>query len=217
MPEFRSRRAHPRCSVNAKADTVIGQVTAFRALALVGVTGLALAASACGGSSGANVAQVGTTSGASHPRAHDPQAFSACMRSHGVPSFPDPGADGTIHVPSTIDDGSPIVRAAYRACRNLAPSEGSVTGQGPTMSQAQLLAFAKCMRSHGVPQFPDPQVVNGHINMPLTAGQIDPSSPIVTAATAACGSKLGPAGLRGAERLVSPLGKGPAGKGAKGK
>jgi hypothetical protein len=86
------------------------------------------------------------------------------------------------------------------------------------MSQDQLLAFAKCMRSHGVPQFPDPQVVNGHINMHLPAGQIDPRSPIVTAAMAACRGKLGPVGLRGAEKLVNPpLGKGPAGKGAKGK
>jgi hypothetical protein len=190
----------------------------FRALALVGVTGLTLAASACGGSSGAKVAQVGTTSGANGSGSHDPRAFSACMRSHGVPGFPDPGADGTIHVPSTIDDGSPIVRAAYRACRNLAPSESSLTGQGDVMRQDQLLAFAKCMRSHGVPAFPDPQVVNGHINMHLTAGQIDPRSPVVTAAIAACRSTLGPAGLRGAEKLVnSPLGKGPAGKGGKGK
>jgi hypothetical protein len=176
---------------------------------------LALFAAGCGGSSSAKVAQVGTTSAA---KSATPARFSACMRSHGVPSFPDPGADGTIQVPSTIDDGSPIVRGAYRACHSLAPSEGSITGQGPTMSQAQLLAFAKCMRSHDVPAFPDPQVVNGHINMHLTAGQIDPRSPVVTAAMAACRSKLGPAGQRGAERLANPpLGKGPAGKGGKGK
>jgi hypothetical protein len=187
----------------------------FRALALVGVAGLTLAASACGGSSGAKVAQVGTTS-ANRPRAHDPQAYSACMRRHGVPTFPDPDSSGTIHIPESIDR-LPTAQAAYHACHNLAPSEGSVTGQGPTMSQAQLLAFAKCMRSHGVPKFPDPQVVNGHINMPLTAGQIDPSSPVVTAAIAACRSTLGPAGLRGAERLVSPAGRGPAGKGGKAK
>ena len=216
MPEFRSSRAHPRCSANAEADTLIGQVTAFRALALVGVAGLTLAVSACG-SSGAKVAQVGTSSGANRSRPHDSQAFSACMRSHGVPTFPDPDSSGTIQVPSSIDDRVPPVRAAYRACRNLAPSEGSLTGQGDVMHQDQLLAFAKCMRSHGVPQFPDPQVVNGHINMHLTAGQIDPSSPTVTAAMAACRSKLGPAGQRGAEKLISPLGKGPAGKGAKGK
>jgi hypothetical protein len=176
---------------------------------------LSLLAAGCGGSSGEKVAQVGTTSAG---KSATPARFTSCMRSHGVPSFPDPGADGMIQVPSTIDDGSPIVRAAYRACHSLAPSESSITGQGDTMSQDQLLAFAKCMRSHGVPKFPDPQVVNGHINMHVTAGQIDPRSPTVTAATAACRGKLGPAGLRGAEKLVNgPLGTGPAGKGGKGK
>jgi hypothetical protein len=189
-----------------------------RALVLVGVAGLTLAVSACGGSSGAKVAQVGTTNGANRPRPHDPQAFSACMRSHGVPTFPDPDSSGTIHVPESIDDRVPTVRAAYRACHSLAPSESSITGQGGTMSQAQLLAFAKCIRSHGVPKFPDPQAVNGHIRFPDVANRIDPNSPVVTAAVAACRSKLGPAGQRGAEKLVNgPLGQGPAGKGGKGK
>jgi hypothetical protein len=217
MPEFRSRRAHPRCSVYAKAGTVIGQATAFRALALVGVAGLALAASACGGSSGAKVAQVGTTS-ANQPRAHDPQAFSACMRSHGVPTFPDPDSSGTIQVPESIDDRVPTVRAAYRACRSLAPSEGSITGQGDVLTQGQLLAFAHCMRSHGVPAFPDPQVVSGHIRLHVTPGQIDPSSPIVTAAIAACRSTLGAKSSSGAEKLLHGAANRPAGgKGGKGK
>jgi hypothetical protein len=217
MPELRSRRAHPRYSLNAEADAVIGQVTAFRALVLVGVTGLALTASACGGSSGAEVAQVGTT-GANHPHAHDPQAFSACMRSHGVPAFPDPDSSGTIHVPESVDDRLPTVRAAYRACRNLAPSQGSITGQGNVMRQDQLLAFARCMRSHRVPNFPDPQVVNGHIADMHAAGQIDPSSPIVTAAMAACRSTLGASSAAGAEKLVQGAASRPPGaKGGKGK
>jgi hypothetical protein len=183
---------------------------------VVGVTGLTLAASACGGSSAAKVAQVGTTS-ANHPRAHSPQAFSACMRSHGVPTFPDPDSSGTIHVPSSIDD-LPTAKAAYRACHSLAPSEGSLTGQGDVMQQNQLLAFAKCMRSHGVPAFPDPQVVNGHIADMHAAGQIDPNSPIVTAAIAACRSTLGANAAGGAEKLVQAAAGPPAGgKGGKGK
>jgi hypothetical protein len=190
----------------------------FRALALVGVSGLTLAASACGGSSGAKVAHVGTTEGANHPHAHDPQAFSACMRSHGVPTFPDPDSSGTIHVPSSIDDRVPAVRAAYRACRSLAPSEGSITGQGDVLRQDQLLAFARCMRSHRVPNFPDPQVVNGHIAPMHAAGQIDPNSPIVTAAMAACRSTLGANSAAAAEKLVQGAASSPpGGKGGKGK
>jgi hypothetical protein len=197
--------------VAARAHTV-------RALVLAGVTGLTLAASACGSSSGAKVAQVGTTGGANHPRPHGPQAFSACMRSHGVPTFPDPDSSGTIQIPSSIDDRLPTVRAAYRACRSLAPSEGSITGQGDVLAQDRLLAFAKCMRSHGVPAFPDPQVVNGHLRTGATHGQIDPSSPIVTAAIAACRSTLGANSARGAEKVVQGAANHPAGgKGGKGK
>jgi hypothetical protein len=187
----------------------------LRGLALAAALGLTMAAAACGSSSGAKVAQVGTKS-AKQP--HDPQAYSACMRAHGVPSFPDPDSSGLIHIPSTINDQLPTVRTAYHACRSLAPSENSITGQGPVMQQDQLLAFAKCMRSHGVPAFPDPQVVNGHINFPHAAGQIDPSSPVVTAAMAACRSKLGGV-ARGAEKLLqAATGQFPGGPpGGKGK
>jgi hypothetical protein len=190
----------------------------FRALALVGMTGLTLAASACGGSSAGKVAQVGTVAGTNGSDSRDPVAWSACMRSHGVPTFPDPDSSGRIQIPSSIDDRLPTVRAAYRACRNLAPSESSLTGQGDTLQQDRLLAFAKCMRSHGVPNFPDPQVVNGHIRIHVTAGQIDPSSPIVTAAMATCRSTLGANSARGAEKLVQgAAGRPTGGKGGKGK
>jgi hypothetical protein len=188
-----------------------------RAAVTVVAVALTLVAAGCGGSSGAKVAQVGTSSGAngsgssSGSGSRDPQAFSACMRAHGVANFPDPGADGTIQIPSTIDDRLPTVRAAYRACRSLAPS--SLTGQGDVMHQDQLLAFATCMRSHGVPSFPDPQVANGHINMSATAQHFDPNSPIATAAMAACRSKLGKSPGRGAEKLVQGAALGTGGKG----
>jgi hypothetical protein len=205
------RRATARASDGPMA-IVAGRAHAVRAFALVGVSGLTLAASACGGSSASKVAQVGTTGGANHPRLQGPQAFSVCMRSHGVPTFPDPDSSGTIQVPSSIDDRLPTVRAAYRACRSLAPSGGSLTGQGPVMQQDQLLAFAKCMRSHGVPNFPDPQIVNGTLDIGATHGQIDLSSPIVTAAMAACRSTLGANSARGAEKVVQAAAKGGKGK-----
>jgi hypothetical protein len=171
------------------------------------LAGLTLVAGGCGGSSGAKVAHVGTTSGANGPRSSsasdpgDPRAFSACMRSHGVPSFPDPDSSGRIHISSTIDERSPTVRAAYRACRSLAPSS-LTNGNVPQQAQDQLLAFANCMRSHGVPAFPDPQVENGGIKISVKPGQIEPNSPVVTAATAACRSKLGGESSARAEKLV---------------
>jgi hypothetical protein len=169
-------------------------------LAIVGAVGLSLLVSACGGGgSGANVARIGTKN-VTQP--HAPQAYSACMRAHGVPSFPDPDSSGVIHIPTTIDDQVATVRAAYHACRSLAPSESAITGQGPVMQQNQLLAFAKCMRSHGIPTFPDPQTANGHLNFENTHDQFDPHSPIVTAAMAACRNTLGANSARGAEKIV---------------
>jgi hypothetical protein len=86
------------------------------------------------------------------------------------------------------------------------------------MRQDQLLAFAKCMRAHRVPNFPDPQVVNGHIADMHAAGQIDPSSPIVTVAIAACRSTLGANSAGGAEKLVQgAASRPPGGEGGKDK
>jgi hypothetical protein len=63
-----------------------------------------------------------------------------------------------------------------------------------------MLAFAKCMRSHGVPAFPDPQVESSGTQLQLNSGQIDPNSPIVKAAIAACRSTYA-----GAQKLINGL------------
>ena len=49
--------------------------------------------------------------------------FSQCVRSHGVPNFPDPGSDGRIPDPATvgINQGSPKFEAANQACRAYRP------------------------------------------------------------------------------------------------
>jgi hypothetical protein len=78
------------------------------------------------------------------------------------------------------------------------------------LTQDRLLAFARCIRSHRVPNFPDPQVVNGHIADMHAAGQTDPSSPIVTAAIAACRSTLGANSGAGVQKLVQRRSEPPA-------
>jgi hypothetical protein len=158
------------------------------ALAIASVAGLSLLASACSGSSGASPG----SSNVSRPG--DPMAYAACMRSHGVPDFPDPPSNNIIQRPSRTDLRSPIFQAAYRACRSLNPSGGSMPPQQEAQVQRQMLAFARCMRSHGVPAFPDP---NNHGGFRVTTGQIDPNSPIVSAAAAACRSTLGANGASG--------------------
>jgi hypothetical protein len=151
-------------SYNGLMAIVAVRARTVRALALVGVTGLTLAASACGGSTGGSVAQLSTTSGANGPHSRDPQTYSACMRSHGVPTFPDPGSTGQIRLDprklaeSGIDVDSPRFKRAARACLRLQPKGAGSTARQPTSAQQQaMLRFARCMRSHGVPNFPDPQ------------------------------------------------------------
>jgi hypothetical protein len=52
-----------------------------------------------------------------------PLAFSHCMRSNGVPNFPDPDSSGRIPDPATvgINQGSPTFQAANQACGKYRP------------------------------------------------------------------------------------------------
>jgi hypothetical protein len=187
------------------ADTAEGgssrlERAALRALALAGVFVLSLLAAACGGSSGAKVAQTGTTTGPKPSGASaDPNAYSACMRNHGVGNFPDPDSGGALKTQG-IDTNSPTFQAAARACKSLAPTPTPAPPAEQAQLQAQLLAFAKCMRSHGVPAFRDPQSESGGPQMDVHHATIDPNSPIVKAAIAACRSKI--AGARVSRPLL---------------
>jgi hypothetical protein len=181
--------------------------TAFRGLALVAVLGLSLLAAACGGgSSGAKVAQVGTTSStngsgsSSGSGSGNPTAYSACMRSHGVPNFPDPDSKGRIKITSGVsangqktgvDVHSPQFDRARKACDNLLPNGGRPTAAEHAQEQQQMLKFAQCMRSHGVPKFPDPKA-GGALALGTKAG-VDPNTPAFQAAQKTC-QKLVPGG-----------------------
>jgi hypothetical protein len=157
----------------------------LRGLALAAALVLTMTAAACGGSSGANVAQIGTN-GARQP--HAPQTFSACMRSHGVANFPDADTDGRIHA-AGIDKRSPAFQGAYSACRSLEPG-GQLTAQARTQLQRQLLAFAKCMRAHGVPSFPDPAITADGQHFGLGTHPLDTNSPAFGTAATYCRGKL---------------------------
>jgi hypothetical protein len=176
-------------------------------LALVGIVGLVLLAAACGGgSSGAKVAQVGTTgstrsSGASNGSGSgDPTKYSACMRNHGISNFPDPDSKGRIKITSGasaggkkagVDVHSPQFDRARKACDKLLPNGGRPTAAEQQQEQQQMLKFAKCMRSHGVPKFPDPQA--GGAQSLGSKVDVDPNTPQFQAAQKTC-QKLVPGG-----------------------
>ena len=52
--------------------------------------------------------------------------FADCMRSHGVPSFPDVARDGAFTLQSTINEQAPQFKHATQACANVQPSSLSI-------------------------------------------------------------------------------------------
>ena len=79
-------------------------------------------------------------------------------------------------------------------CNKLYPSSGSA---GAPLTEAQrtvLLAQARCLRDHGVPNFPDPTFPRtGGAFFPAVPG-FDPGSPAAERAAAACGVRGQPHG-----------------------
>ena len=93
------------------------------------------------------------------------EAYAECMRSHGVADFPDPvvtPSGGYGFRTAGVDPQSLAFRAAGQACNALAPAGWGSGGQPLSTAQQQLwLGWAKCIRSHGMPDFPDPTFSSG--------------------------------------------------------
>jgi hypothetical protein len=170
---------------------------------------LAACSSAPGSASGANsqhVASLGTSSAAAattqptssnsgpgQSSADDSSTalqFSQCMRAHGVSDFPDPSPGGGLNFnASDVNLNSPTFQAAQRACQKHF-SAGTPNGRVLTQDLDHLLRYARCMRSHGVINFPDPVVRSG-----LPPGfdfppNMDLTSPAFLAADNVCHSLL---------------------------
>jgi hypothetical protein len=136
----------------------------------------------------------GCGSGSSPPAAATTQtevlAYAQCMHSHGVPNFPDPDSSGAIPKDKIIALGdSPQLRAAERACLHVMPASGlgPETAAIPTRTRlADALSFARCMRAHGFPSFPDP-TSQGQLTPPMvTATGIDLHQPKALRVALAC-------------------------------
>jgi hypothetical protein len=119
--------------------------------------------------------------------------YSACMRTHGVTNFQDPHVSQNgnqvkvaIHVDPQIT-GSPAFKSAQQACAHILPG----VGNGPTQAQIRahgdaILAFAKCMRQHGFPRFPDPNSQGQLPPSALAKAGINLQQPAIKPAADAC-------------------------------
>ena len=122
--------------------------------------------------------------------------FADCMRSHGVPGFPDPLPTGGFSGGAVHGRSSPAYQAAAKRCTPLLRAD--TPRPGPNASEvAAMLGYARCMRAHGVPSFPDPVLpsqaphsvdvlIDGPVAFPVVPG-VDPESPAFHRADAGCG------------------------------
>ena len=187
-------------------------------LIAAGLAGLGLLVAGCGGGKGPAVAAIGTTTASDTPPAAGSGSgsggagsgastggaalaiaggkgnrsslmkFSACMRSHGVPNFPDPNAQGVISISPNSGISKDSSRLAQQACRKDLPNGGTMTPAQQQEARAQALAFSACMRRNGLPNFPDPQFGSGgQVEMRVgSSSGLSKNSPQFQHAVAAC-------------------------------
>jgi hypothetical protein len=177
-------------------------------IALLGVAGVA---SACGGSSGgSDVATLSGKDAAGHTTSTTidiedaARNFAKCMREHGI-DMPDPqvstgagGKGGFVKIggPRGSSGSRPNqakFEAAQKACEHF--MQGAVNGgkrdldpEEEAKMRDQALAFAKCMRDHGV-DFPDPKFEGGG-RMTQSLG-VDPNDPNFVKAQESCAKEFG--------------------------
>jgi len=129
-------------------------------------------------------------------------AFSECMRRDGVPDFPDLNGNGmrieasgqTISV-NGFSFSAAAFSAARQKCRRYVPHTAATPAQAAQQRRRDL-TFARCMRSHGVPNFPDPKAASGTGSNQVAhltgINRQELGSPTFQAAAKACGG--GPKG-----------------------
>ena len=163
---------------------------------LVAVAACALLAAGCGGGGSPRVASVASSTTAATTTTQNGAAaavpFSRCMRSHGVPTFPDPSIVRPQALKATAQHlaaSNPRFPVAQRACNHLLPNGGSGSQEAAHQTRTRLadeLSFARCMRSHGVSRFPDPTAQGGLSVEMVQALGIDVHSPAVLRVVQAC-------------------------------
>jgi len=95
-----------------------------------------------------------------------------CLRHHGLSNFPDPAvaSSGPAKGRVILDKQAllaypvPVVSQAMNACRTALDKAGISSGPnaGANPQEIQdLLAFARCVRNHGISNFPDPDSQGG--------------------------------------------------------
>ena len=88
--------------------------------------------------------------------------YARCMRAHGVPKYPDPDSSNELAsgLPKVslqqLEVSSSQYQGARNDCAHLLPNGGQLTQSQSQQDLNAMLRYARCMRSRGVPNWPDP-------------------------------------------------------------
>jgi hypothetical protein len=200
------RLAPPRARLLTAAAVLSGVLVAGCGGSSPSPTVARLGATTASGSTATAGSGAASSGPSSSTLGSDALAYAKCMRVSGVPSFPDPNAGGgfLFHANAGMNTSSPAFKAAQANCRHFMPP-GPGSGPAPSpQTLARFLNIARCMRQHGVSDFPDPRTsvppnpfgsgiavmsdIEGVIL--LFPSTIDQQSPVFTRAAAACAFPL---------------------------
>ena len=180
--------------------------------AIIATAVLALLAAACSGGSRSSAGSGGAPNAGGSSSSPSAVAYSACMRSHGVPNYPDPDSSGQLPKTSAqrLGVSTSQLQGAQQACQHLLPNAGgsleqqteqciSTSNCPPALVQQILTAerkFAQCMRSHGLPHWPDPTIDSEGrpvfvISISKDLGGVDPHSPQISTKEDECARLTG--------------------------
>jgi hypothetical protein len=121
--------------------------------------------------------------------------WAACMRANGDPNQTDPTIDqhGVINITMPLGVSQELSTEAHGSSGPCSQSELAAENDlraanpvSPPPTQAQLLQYVECMRTHGVPNYPDP---GPNTDTKFPAG-VDPSSPTFVDANKICGKQI---------------------------
>jgi hypothetical protein len=138
---------------------------------------VAMLAAACGG---------GSSSDAGLTTYQKAVAYAQCMRAHGEPGYPDPTSKGGFIINGKTDNlNGALMGKANKACQHLLPPQKPLTPAQQRQITNEALKYVACMRSHGLPDFPDPVVNANGIEFRGPSG-FGPNSPQLQSAMQAC-------------------------------
>ena len=159
----------------------------WRAAQAAATAGATLVLAACGGSNDGDPA-------AAKPDDAQRLAFATCLRKGGIPVTESTGGGIDIRVPESMSRAreSAIERRCARQTGGGPDGGREPSAQEKARFLDQALAFARCMRAHGV-AMSDPKPSGHGIRISINGSSGNPQSPVFQRARRACGA-LNPKG-----------------------